>query len=82
MTNFATVNARSILPKMQSFIDMSESLDLDFCLLNETWLKDSMTGEENKSDLELGSNIGIIHRNRGEEEGAVLPLPMTARNRL
>ena len=72
MINFATVNARSIMPKIKSFVNMSNNLKLDFCLINETWLSDKTTSRENISDIELGNNIGLIHRNRvGRRGGGV-----------
>ena len=67
--NFATTNARSLAPKIESAIDVINELDLSFLAITETWLRNGRTLENNVQDLELGTGISIIHRAREGRRG-------------
>ena len=61
---FTLANARSLAPKIKSWIDSFAELDLHFSLVTESWMRDGSRMEEDAEDLELGENIKLIHRNR------------------
>ena len=61
---FIVANARSLAPKIQSWIDSFDELDLHFSLMTESWLRDGFRLDQDVEDLELGKNIALIHKNR------------------
>ena len=62
-------NARSLAPKMESLIEYFTEHDLHAAIITESWLKDGEALEEAKTDLEMGEDISIIHRNRRSKRG-------------
>ena len=60
----ASTNARSLALKINSVFDAFSELDLTCMIATETWLKDGRSLEDNVSDLELGSGLGLVHRGR------------------
>ena len=57
-------NARSLTPKIQSFIDNFHELDANVAIVTETWLADGPSLEADLDDLLLGTGIDLITRNR------------------
>ena len=57
-------NARSLSPKIHSLHDMFNELDLDIALITESWLNDGSTLDGDVIDLEYGTGLKIIYKNR------------------
>ena len=62
--NIMLTNARSLAPKILSIHTMFREHELDVAMVTESWLKDGKTLDRDVTDLEYGSNMGIIYRNR------------------
>ena len=62
--NILNTNARSIAPKMNSFVDAFVELDTTIGIVSETWLAAGEKLEEKKEDLLLGSGISLFVKNR------------------
>ena len=67
--DFAVVNSRIIIPKIESIVDSFTELDLAFMTVSETWLKDDSLSDQILRDLELGHGIGAICVNRKPRNG-------------
>ena len=61
---FLLTNARSLLPKMDSFNDAFQSLQLDFALVTETWFKGGKQLSSAINDFEGAKGIKILHKSR------------------
>ena len=57
-------NARSLSPKINSLHTFFREHELDFSLITESWLKDSALLDRDVIDLEWGTNLKIIYKNR------------------
>ena len=57
-------NARSLAPKIHSLHDTFEEHEIDIALITESWLKDGVTLNNDVIDLEYGSGLKIIYKNR------------------
>ena len=57
-------NARSLCPKIDSFIDCFEGLDAVVGVVTETWLSDGESLSDDIVDLAHGTGIGLICLNR------------------
>ena len=57
-------NARSLCPKIHSYIECLEELDAQIGIVTETWLSDGVSLEEDKLDLEHGAGLGMLTLNR------------------
>ena len=57
-------NARSLSPKINSLHTCFDEHKLDFALITESWLKDSALLDRDVIDLEWGTNLKIIYKNR------------------
>ena len=57
-------NARSLSPKILSLHSYFSEYKLDFALITESWLKDSQTLDRDVIDLEWGTDLKIIYKNR------------------
>ena len=57
-------NARSLSPKIVSLQDAFEAHELDFALVTESWLKDGSTLDRDVVDLEYGTGLKILYKNR------------------
>lgn len=57
-------NARSLSPKIKSLIEMFDELDLHFAVVTESWLKDGEILDRDIIDLEYGTQLKIIYKNR------------------
>ena len=72
--NFLLTNARSLAPKIDSFIENFEERDVDLCVVTETWLN-TASGllEDEGVDLCLGEGISFFHCGRpvGRRGGGV-----------
>ena len=64
-----TSNARSIIAKVPSLLERFENYELDFALVNETWLTSGANLDMQSDDLELGANIGMVTKNRKKRMG-------------
>ena len=65
-TNLLTIvstNARSITPKIESFIEYLNELQSSIAFLTETWLTDSDHLEADIKDLELRTGYSLICKN-------------------
>lgn len=62
--NLVNTNARSLKPKINSFIDCYKELDLTFGIITETWLADGVGLDRQSEDLLLGSGLVIHTLNR------------------
>ena len=57
-------NARSLAPKIASFLTAFEEHQIDIAMVTESWLKDGQTLDRDVVDLEFGSGLQIIYKNR------------------
>ena len=57
-------NARSLSPKICSFHDVFREHDIDVAMVTESWLNDGCTLDRDVIDLEYGTNLKIIYKNR------------------
>ena len=57
-------NARSLSPKIESLHLYFEEHKIDVALITESWLKDGQTLDRDVIDLEHGTDLKIIYRNR------------------
>ena len=57
-------NARSLSPKIESLQNYFEAHDLHVAMVSESWLRDGKTLNKDVIDLEYGSDLKIIYRNR------------------
>ena len=57
-------NARSLAPKFRSLLSNMEERDIDFSVITKSWLTDGQGLDNDVQDLELGSNVGLIYKNR------------------
>ena len=57
-------NARSLTPKISSFIDCFKELDASVAVVTETWLADGPSLAEDVDDLLHGTGIALLTRNR------------------
>ena len=57
-------NARSLSPKINSLHTMFEEHDLDIALITESWLKDGSVLDRDVIDLEYGTDLKILYKNR------------------
>ena len=57
-------NARSLSPKIQSLHNYFSEFDLDVALVTESWLKDGAVLDRDLVDLEYGTDLKIIYKNR------------------
>lgn len=68
--NFLTTNARSLTPKITSLLDNMCELDLHFAAVTETWLQSGQTLRGDLIDLEFGSGVKVIYKNRKQPKGS------------
>lgn len=61
---FLLTNARSLAPKIKSLQTQFEEHKLDFAMITESWLKDGEILDKYVIDLEYGTNLKIIYKNR------------------
>ena len=57
-------NARSLAPKIRSLQTFFEEHELDFAMITESWLKDGELLDRDVIDLEFGTNLKILYKNR------------------
>ena len=57
-------NARSLSPKISSLITCFREHGLDFAMVTESWLKDGEVLDRDVIDLEWGTDLKIIYKNR------------------
>jgi hypothetical protein len=57
-------NSRSLCPKIAFFIDYFQELGCAFATATETWLSDSEKLDARALDLEDGSGIAVLYKNR------------------
>ena len=62
--NFLLTYARSLSPKIASLHTSFEEHKLDFALITESWLADGSVLNKDIIDLEYGTNLKIIYKNR------------------
>ena len=63
-------NARSLSPKIHSLITMFDELQLHFAVVTESWLKDGQTLDRDVIDLEYGTDLKIIYKNRPTKQAS------------
>ena len=61
---FTNTNARSLCPKIESFITCFGEMDTSLAVVTETWLADGCSLDSDVADLVDGTGIQLIHRNR------------------
>ena len=86
-TRFLLSNARSLSPKITSFIDYIYELKCDFAMVTETWFRGGRQLNEELADIESASGIKLICKNRpvrgrGVVGGGVAIAINTARSNL
>ena len=69
--NIACANARSIVEKIDSLIELSDINSLHFTILTETWLTGKHCPPRVLADLTTGANLSFIRRDRGSRGGGV-----------
>ena len=71
MIKILLTNARSLSPKIESLQNMFTEHKLDVAMVTESWLKDSQTLDRDVVDLEHGTNLKIIYKNRPKNAAGV-----------
>ena len=61
---FLLTNARSLSPKIESLQNNFTEHQLDFALITESWLSDGEVLNRDVIDLEYGTNLKILYKNR------------------
>ena len=61
-------NARSLAPKIESLHNNFEAHSLDVALVTESWLKDGSSLEQDIVDLEHGTDLKIVYKNRPKKQ--------------
>ena len=61
---FILTNARSLPPKITSFLDMFRELRLTFAAVTETWFKSGAQLKQELSDVEQAAGVRFLYRNR------------------
>ena len=71
--NVCLINARSIISKLSSLLETLTEIDVDICMLTETWLKNDPNIERNVEDFENQHGYAFIRRDRmaGRRGGGV-----------
>ena len=69
--NVLITNARSLSPKIESLQNNFETHDLDFALVTESWLNDGETLDKDIIDLEHGTDLKILYKNRPRRTAGV-----------
>ena len=69
--NYLLANARSLSNKFDSLVDKFRELDLEFAMINETWLKNDRDTEAAIKDIKDNENLEIIKKNRQSRGGGV-----------
>ena len=64
MYHILLTNAHSLSPKSESLQNYFEAHDLYVAIVSESWLKDGKTLNKDVIDLEYGSDLKKIYRNR------------------
>ena len=57
-------NARSLPPKIGSLLDYFDEFGLDFAIITESWLASGARLDEELRDLELGTDLMLVYKNR------------------
>ena len=61
---FMHTNARSLSPKIVSLLDLFEEFRLSFAIVTESWLASGTRLKEDLEDLESGTDLKLIYKNR------------------
>lgn len=64
MLKILLTNARSLSPKILSLHEYFNECDIDVALVTESWLKDGRVLDRDIIDLEHGSDLKILYKNR------------------
>ena len=64
VVNVLLTNARSLSPKISSLHTMFDEHDIDIALVTESWLRDGNILDRDVIDLEHGSDLKILYKNR------------------
>ena len=62
--NVLITNSRSLAPKYKSFLANFEERSIDIAAVTESWLTDGRNLDGDVQDLELGSEVTLIYKNR------------------
>ena len=57
-------NARSLCPKINSLLDYIEEMSATVSIVTETWLTDGLSLDDDLTDIECGTGVGFLVRNR------------------
>ena len=57
-------NARSLYPKIVSYVDQLEELECQVSIVTETWFKKSKKLEEELEKIENVTGYSVLHRSR------------------
>ena len=61
---YMLTNARSLSPKIISLVQCFEEMALDVAIITESWLASGTELEEDLSELEYGTDLSLIYKNR------------------
>ena len=61
---FMLTNARSLSPKILSFIDHVEQLGVDISVVTKSWLASSSKLDYDLNELEFGTDLKVVYKNR------------------
>ena len=75
--NVLITNARSLSPKIESLQNNFEAHELDFALVTESWLNDGETLNKDIIDLEHGTGLKILYKNRPRRAAGVRRVGVT-----
>ena len=64
--NIINTNARSLLPKLNSLVDLIQENDTKIAFVTETWMQDGQGLDKLGEDVSLGSGLDLIGRGRRE----------------
>ena len=65
--NVILTNARSLSPKIKSLIDYLSELEVTAAIVSESWMKDGADLDSDLLDLEKGTALKMIYKNRNSQ---------------
>ena len=63
-------NARSLSPKIDSLQNVFTEHEVDVAFITESWLKDGQVVDRDVIDLEYGTDLKIVYKNRTKKATA------------
>ena len=62
-------NARSLLPKLDSMVEIMQELECEISIVTETWFKSGTELDKKLAEMQAQTGYGVVKRNRGIGRG-------------